>query len=314
MQRIVTLTLNPALDLSTQADHVIPGEKTRCGEPRRDPGGGGVNVSRAIRFLGGESVAVMAAGGESGAALMGLLQAEGLEARNLGLPLPTRESLSVRDESTGNQYRFVMPGPRWKQEHIDRTMEVMAGLVSPGDLVVPSGSFPPGVPPAFLVELSNVLEAKNAHMVLDTSGEALEVAASARVGIHVLRMDGFEARQLSGRPLESLEEIAEFGQELKSQNSARTVFISDGANGTVLVNGRGHWHCRPPTVDVLSATGAGDSFVAGMVLALARGLDPVGACVAGTGAAAAAVTTPGTALCERETADELASQVIVQRL
>jgi 6-phosphofructokinase 2 len=313
MPRIITVTLNPALDLSTETARVTPGIKLRCGPPRADPGGGGVNVSRAIAKLGGESLCAVAAGGAAGATVLALLEAEGLQARDLGLALPTRESLSVIEQATGAQYRFVMPGPVWGPDHVAQALARIEGWCAPGDLLVPSGSLPPGVPDDVFCDLNTRLAGRGVRMVLDTSGAALAAAASAR-GLFTLRMDDTEAEALAGHVLADVEATAHFAAGLVADGVAEMVQIARGAEGTVLATASGRWHCAPPRVEVVSAVGAGDSHVGGFVLGLARGLSAVDACVQGVAAAASAVGTPGTALCERVGAEALAREVVVRRV
>lgn len=313
MPRIITVTLNPALDLSTETARVTPGIKLRCGPPRADPGGGGVNVSRAIAKLGGESLCAVAAGGAAGATLLALLEAEGLQARDLGLALPTRESLSVIEQATGAQYRFVMPGPVWGPDHVAQALARIEGWCAPGDLLVPSGSLPPGVPEAVFSDFNDRLAGRGVRMMLDTSGRALEVAASRR-GLFALRMDDVEAEALAGCTLADVEATATFAARLVAEEVAEIVQIARGSEGTVLASAAGVWHCAPPRVEVVSAVGAGDSHVAGFVLGIALGLDPVTACVQGVAAAASAVGTEGTELCKREGAEALAREVVVRRV
>lgn len=311
MSRIITVTLNPALDLSTETAEVTPGVKLRCAAPRADPGGGGVNVSRAILKLGGESLCAVAAGGAAGATLLGLLEAEGLQARDLGLGLPTRESLSVIEASSGAQYRFVMPGPEWSADHLAAAMARIEGWCAPGDLLVPSGSLPPGVPADVFSDLGARMSARGVRMMLDTSGAALEAAALRR-GLYALRMDDTEAEGLAGRALPDVEASAAFAARLVAQGVAEIIQIARGGEGTVLATREGCWHCAPPAVEVVSAVGAGDSHVAGFVLGVASGLGSVEACVQGVAAAASAVMTPDTALCERGVAEQLAGEVVVR--
>lgn len=313
MPRIVTVTLNPALDLSTETAEVRPNRKLRCAPPRRDPGGGGVNVSRAIAKLGGASLCAVAAGGDAGAALLALLAAEGVEARDLGLDLPTRQSLAVTDLASGDQFRFVMPGPVWSAADLDRALARVVGWCAAGDWLVPSGSLPEGVPPDTFPKLGARLAGTGVRMVLDTSGSALVAAAQAR-GLALLRMDDAEAEALAGTPLPRAADSAGLARRLVGDGVAAMVQVARGAEGTVLATAEGCWLCRPPKVAVVSAVGAGDSHLAGVVLALARGADPLTACIAGVGAAASAVTTPDTALCRREDAEAYARQVVVEPL
>jgi 6-phosphofructokinase 2 len=107
----VTLTMNPALDVSSAVERVLPERKLRCGPSRFDPGGGGVNVARAIRNLGGSAIAVYPFGGSTGQAYRGFLEQAGIVGRVITIAGNTRESFTVDETSTGEQYRFVLQGP-----------------------------------------------------------------------------------------------------------------------------------------------------------------------------------------------------------
>lgn len=310
--RILTITLNPALDLSTETDHVRPEEKLRCAPPRSQPGGGGVNVSRAIAHLGGTSRALVAAGGHEGRMLMAGLQQAGLAPLRIPVSGATRSSLAVTDRGSGHQFRFVMPGPRWSADDLDRARAAIALHLRAGDLVVPSGSLPPGVPPAFFSDLAGDL-AQAPRMILDTSGAALRAAARGQ-GLHSLRMDEAEAAELADMPMLDPARIAGFARHLLARKVAGAVLIAAGARGNVIAHEGGCWLTAPPRVGVVSKVGAGDSFVAAYTLALARGATRLEACIQGTGAAAAAVETPDTDLCEKEAAEAHARAVRVTPL
>lgn len=300
MTDIVTITVNPALDLSTEAAAVIPDQKLRCSAPLTHPGGGGVNVSRAIAKLGGSSRSLLAYGGGTGQTLVSMLRAEGLEPQSLGVSHATRQSLSVRDGQTGLQYRFMLPGPDWSDAECTTARDTILNAIGKDTLVVPSGSLPPGMDAGFFPDLQGDIAAKGGRMILDTSGKALALAASRPLGLYVLRMDRDEARGLSGAPLETVQQIAVFAAALRDRGVARIVMIAAGAEGTVIASEDWRGLTRPPAVKPLSKIGAGDSFVAGFALAIIRGADPVAACCAGTAAATSAVTTDGTELCKRD--------------
>ena len=299
MTQIVTLTVNPALDLSTDCPAVVPDRKLRCSAPRIQPGGGGVNVSRAIANLGGQSRPLIAWGGHTGEMLVDLLRAEGLAPESLGVEHPTRQSVSVRDSATGLQYRFMMPGPPWSAADRARAAATIAAAVTPDAVVVPSGSLPEGLDVDFFLDLDPGIAAAGGRMILDTSGAALARAVAARAGIHVLRMDTEEARDLSGHPLVEVADIAALAEDLRRAGAARIVMIAAGALGTVIATPDWRGLTRPPVVVPVSKVGAGDSVVGAFALALTRGADPVTACAWGTAAAASAVTVPGPDLCRR---------------
>ncbi|WGH79136.1 1-phosphofructokinase family hexose kinase [Jannaschia ovalis] len=299
MTDIITVTANPALDLSTEAQAVIPDRKLRCTAPLIHPGGGGVNISRAVAGLGGTSRALVAYGGTTGDELVARIRAEGLTPEPLGVTHPTRQSISVRDRATGLQYRFMLPGPDWTEADATAARAAILAAVTEGALVIPSGSLPPGLPVDFFLDLAPALARRGARMIIDTSGPALERAAEARAGLYVLRMDTVEAEELSGRTLNSLDDMAALAEKLRAAQAAEIVMIAAGAQGTVIASPDWRGLTRPPVVIPHSKIGAGDSFVAAFAMSIARGEDAVTACCWGTAAAASAVQEEGTRLCQR---------------
>ena len=309
---ILTVTLNPALDLWAEAPHVVPGPKLRLSTPRRDPGGGGINVARVISRLGGKPRALAALGGAVGAQLAALIEAEGLELIRFDAPGETRQSLTVRDAATGGEYRFVLPGEVWDNARTDKALKAIAKASGQG-LVVLSGSQPPGVPDDFTWQLGQSLG--GARLIVDTSGPALNAIATQKSpGISVLRMDQAEASSLAGADLSGLGETLAFGRALLERGAARCIVLARGAEGSVLVSEQGQWACRPPAVSVLSKVGAGDSFTAAFALALERGASLPEALQLGTAAAAAAVITPGTDLCHAQDVQRLKPECRIEPL
>lgn len=307
---VITLTLNPALDMSTRVPHLIPDQKLRCSEPLLDPGGGGLNVSRAIRALGGDSLALVALGGLTGDRLAGLIRAEGVPFLALAAPGETRQSLTVTEAATGRQYRFMLPGPVWSAEDQDRVFLLLRASARPGAFGVISGSQPPGVPADFPARLARSMP--GLMIVLDTSGPALAEAVARPIpGLDILRMDGAEAEELAGRALTSREDTAEFAQSLVLKGVSRRVIVARGADGNVLVDAGQRLFGHAAKVPVVSTVGAGDSFVAGLVMMLARGAKEAAALSFACAAASAAVTTDATQLCRLEDVQRLLPQCAV---
>ncbi|MBU3028516.1 1-phosphofructokinase family hexose kinase [Paracoccus marinaquae] len=311
---ILTVTLNPALDLSTAADEVRPDLKLRCDKPVVDPGGGGINVSRAIKIMGGQSTAMVALGGATGARIAEMLKSDGLSLMRLTAPGETRQSLAVTDRSTGGQYRFVLPGPEWHMAQVADMMSAIAEAARAGGWVVVSGSNPPGVAPGFEQMLTVRLKDGRAKLVVDTSGEALRAMAGSSIAVDVLRMDSHEAEGLAGRPLPLRGDSAAFAAGLVKDGAAKAVIVARGADGSVIAGPDGAWHAEAAKVPVVSAVGAGDSFVAGFVLAMAQSRPVEDALALGAAAASAAVMTPATELCHRDEVDRLYAERVVTRL
>ncbi len=303
---ILAITLNPAVDYSTTAPRVFPDRKLRCTEPHIDPGGGGINVARAIRILDGQATSLIAIGGATGARLLELLALEGVPTVAFQGPGETRQSISVTDRSSGEQYRFVMPGPAWTEEDVDRGLRSIDRAAGDGTLVVLSGSQPPGVAKDFPSILARHVAGRDARLIIDTSGPALHhLVEEPREAIYALRMDGEEAEGLAGRPLPDLGDTAEFARSIVAKGVARTVIVARGADGSVLASADGAWHSASPEVEVVSRVGAGDSFVGAFTLSVARGEPPEMALAHGTAAATSAVMTEGTRLCRPEAVAEL---------
>jgi len=304
---IITLTLNPALDMSSRVARVIPDQKLRCGEPMLDPGGGGLNVSRAIAALGGESLALVALGGLTGDRLAGLIRHEGVPFLAITAPGETRLSLTITEDATGRQYRFMMPGPVWEGPDQDRVFHLLRASARPGAFGVISGSQPPGVPPDFPARLAQSMAGLT--IVLDTSGPALAHAAAHPIpGLEILRMNGAEAQELAGHPLASPQDTAAFAQSLVVKGVAHRVIVARGAEGNVLVDASQRLFAPAAKVAVVSTVGAGDSFVGALILMLARGADVAAALAFATAAASAAVTTDATQLCRLDDVQRLLPQ------
>ena len=315
MPAILTVTLNPTVDLSTAAPSVVPGLKLRCTAPQVDPGGGGINVSRAIKLLGGRSTALVAIGGAAGARLLELLTKEGIATIGFQGPGETRLSLSVTDAGDGDQYRFVLPGPDWSEADVVRALDTLDQGTGSDTLVVLSGSQPPGVAKNFPAILAEHVSQRAARLIVDTSGPALvNLVEVPHASIHVLRMDGEEAEELAGRPLPRPEDSAAFAASLVEQGVASIVIVARGADGSVLASAEGRWHAVGAQVKVVSKVGAGDSFVGAFTLAFSRG-EPLPDCLRfGVAAASSAVTTEATRLCDREMTEALMAECEVRAL
>lgn len=303
--RIATFTVNPAVDLNASVQKVEPDRKLRCEAPTREPGGGGLNVSRAIRTLGGDSMALWTRGGVVGDLLHQLLEQERLTHRALPVPGHTRENVLIHETSTERAYRFGMPGPILGEAHAEEMFAALTALEPRPDYVVASGSLPPGLDEGLYSRIASIVTGWGSRLVLDASGEPLRIALEGGETF-LVKPNLRELAYLEGRPFEGDVDIAKAAGRLVEKGLAWAVVVSMGAAGALVVAGDGtsEWIAAPP-VSVRSRIGAGDSMVAGLVLALARG-EPVGrAARFGVAAGAAAVMTPGTQLCRRVDAERL---------
>lgn len=304
---ILTVTLNPALDLATKADSIRPEVKLRCDAPRVDPGGGGLNVSRVIAQLGGRTVAAVSLGGSTGQRLAEALDAAAMEVLVLPAPGETRQSLAVTDRETGLQYRFVMPGPAWSEAAVAEATALIVAAAGEGTRVVLSGSQPPGVPADLAMRLAPGLAAQGARLCVDTSGPALHAIGAAQAGLALLRMDEVEAEDLAGEALPTRASSAAFARSLVARGVAEAVLVARGGDGNILATPDGAWHAEALRVPIVSKVGAGDSFFGAFVLARARGASWPEAHAWGAAAATATCMMPATALGRLEDVERLVS-------
>lgn len=303
--RICTLTMNPALDLATEAERVIPTRKLRCGKARYDPGGGGINVARVIHTLGGEATAIFPAGGPTGELLTNLLAESGIPHHAVAIGGLTRESFTVNERSSGDQFRFVLPGPALTVDEQQRCLATVAALTPSPDYLVASSSLPPGVPNDFYAELAGLARQAAIKLVLDTSGEALQQAG----GVYLVKPNRNELSQLAGRTLSGEAEVRDAARQLIAEGRAEIVVVSLGRDGALLVSAQDSKHFPALDVPIRSAVGAGDTMVGAIVFALARGWDLVDAVRLGIAASAATLLSAGTGLCRRDDVERLYRQL-----
>ncbi len=296
MKPIVTLTLNPSIDGASQAEAVRPIHKVRTSDERYDPGGGGINVARVVRELGGPTLAVYLAGGATGGVFDDLLATAAITRRRIPIADHTRISHAVFERASGLEYRFVPEGPLVREPEWLACLEALEEIDCA--YLVASGSLPRGVPEDFYATVADIAGRKGAKLVLDTSGAALRPALDR--GVHLVKPSLGEFEALVGRPLAAPAEQEAAARDLIDAGAAEIVALSLGRDGALLVTAQGALRLAPPQVPVLSATGAGDSFVAAITLGLAEERPVEDAFAYGMAAGAAAVMTAGTALCRRE--------------
>ncbi len=314
MNDILTITLNPALDISTRTRGIVTDQKLRCDSPREDAGGGGVNISRAINFLGGKSKAFIAVGGFAGQRLQSMLASERVDFIPFDCGRETRQNFAITDTDTMHQYRFVMPGAKWSASVIDQALQAINEVLCEGMILTLSGSFPPGVDAGFVTKLHDMSCIKQARLLVDTSGKVLADLVKSPANLDILRMDRGESEMLAGRALNTRVEAAEFAQTLVDSGVAKMVILARGKRGNCLVTKDEKLYGTCPVNSVISAVGAGDSFVAGFALAIAGGARDGDALRLGTVSAGAAVMTEATELCNKTLVDRLLPDYVGQTL
>jgi 6-phosphofructokinase 2 len=292
--RILTLSLNPTIDVSSEADVVRPTHKTRTENETFEPGGGGINVARVVRELGGEVVAVCLAGGASGVLLDELLARIELPRRMIHISGNTRIALMVFEKSTGLEYRFIPSGPRIAADEIEACLAAIRDTEF--DCLVASGSVPAGCEPDILARVGAIAAERSVPFVLDSSNSGLTETVG-RTPIHLVKPSLNEFQAYIGRKLKGAAEVGAAALELVGEGKADIIAVTLGMDGAVVASREGAIRVVAPKVETRSAVGAGDSFVAGMTVALLEGRGIEDAALLGTAAGAAAALNPGTGVC-----------------
>ena len=295
MAEIVTLTPNPAIDISTSVDHIVPMRKLRCAPQRRDPGGGGVNVARVVKRFGGDVEAILPVGGFTGQLLRRLINDEEIPNRVIEVEAETREDFSVSELSTAQQYRFVLPGLPLCEAEWRECLKALAGTEPRPKFVVGSGSLPPGVPNDFYAQAAAIARKLGAKFIVDTSGAPLAVAMEH--GVYMIKPNLREMRDLVGVELLNQNDWIIAARAYINAGKVEVVALSLGHLGALLVTRDQALRSQALPIKPVSAVGAGDSFLGAMIFSLAKGKSLTDAFRLGMAAGSSALINEGTELC-----------------
>ncbi|HVK97640.1 MAG TPA: 1-phosphofructokinase family hexose kinase [Flavisolibacter sp.] len=301
MAKIITVTFNPTIDKSTEVKGLIPEKKLRCSPPIFGPGGGGINVSRALKNLGKESLALYPSGGHSGKMLNDLMEGEGLTYKIVETKNRTRENFIVLETTSNQQYRFGMPGNEIYEEECEALIHLIEEQEA--DFIVASGSLLPGMPADILMQIAQIAKDKRSKLILDTSGEALKKALE--VGVYLLKPNVGELSSLVGQEEVDDSMIENIGKEIIQKGQCEVLVVSMGAQGAKLISNNESIHIGSPVVKRVSTLGAGDSMVAGMVLSVSQKKSLREVLQYGIACGTAATMTHGSELCRREDVERL---------
>lgn len=305
--KIITYTPNPALDLYALTEEIEPDAKIRCEPPDREPGGGGINVSRALKRLGMDSMAVYTKGGAIGELYDQLVGEEGFGRYAISTGAITRENLSVQEKKSKDIYRFVLPGAELIQKDWQQLLDKVTDF-SDAEYLVASGSLPPGVPDDFYARLSLKAKEYDIKFILDTSKKPLK--AILKSGAYLIKPNEKELDQLTGRQASNEDEQLRAAEEIVRDHDIEVMVVSLGAKGAILATRDGAEKLPSPSIAKKeSAIGAGDSMVAGMVYSLSQGKEIQYAVRYGIACGSAALMTPGTELAYKKDADKLFEQL-----
>jgi len=296
MPAILTVTFNPCIDVYTSVPALRPHCKLRCSDPRFDPGGGGINVARAITRLGGDAVALWPSGGPTGTQLEKMLGAESVHSAIIGIEGETRRNTILTDNATGLQYQLNMPGPTLTKTDIANILAFIEEQTSLEYLVV-SGSLPPGITEDIFENLSAIAKKKHCRLIIDVPGETLKTAI--KNGVYLIKPSIHELFTITEKYGDE-RLIRDLAKDLIDKGNCEVVVVSMGPAGALLATKDGIRQLTAPPVNVQGTVGAGDSMVAGIVLSLHNGKTLDEAVAYGCVCGAAATLHPGTSLCQKE--------------
>lgn len=302
MSKIVTITFSPCIDKSTSVAALMPEKKLKCAAPKLEPGGGGINVSRALKKLGGDSIAIFPSGGYTGKFFNHLMVNENITTVIINALHETRENIIVIDESTNNQYRFGMPGTELMTVEWERCLAAVQEIEDV-EFIIASGSLPPGVPLNIFAQLAKMAKNKNAKFIVDTSGEALKEAL--KEGVYLLKPNIGELSTLASQKKITEQEASTIARSFIIKGKCEVMVISMGADGAMLVTENIIEIIKPPEVKRKSTVGAGDSMMAGIIYYLSLGKNILEAVKYGVACGTAATMNYGTELCRKDDVEYL---------
>lgn len=302
---ILTITLNPCIDKSSRVEKMKPESKLRCTEVVNEPGGGGINVSKALKKLDTPSVALFPAGGHNGNMLCSLLKEEGILFHAVDTKAETRENWIVLETSTNNQFRFTFPGREVQEETIKAMVEQIRSFAP--TFVVASGSLPPGLPDYFYGLIVKNAAAVGAKCIIDTSGPALQ-ALKGKHAYLIKPNIGELCKMLNVEWLDK-KEVPDAAQQAIADGFAEIIVISMGAEGAWLVSSDQRYFVAAPPVEKKSTVGAGDSMVAGITYFLQKNKPLNEALRFGVACGSAATMNDGTQLFNMADAERLFTEI-----
>jgi len=293
MKKIFTLTLNPTVDASCVAEHISALQKIRTHDEHFHPGGGGINTARMIHRLGGFVKAIYPSGGVMGAALNHLLDEKGILKIVIPIAGKTRIGNVIYEQATGTEYRFIAEGDALSEAEWRACVQACEN--QKWDWLVVSGSLPRGVPLTIYDELIEMAQKRGKDIAIDTSGEALSYVME-RGGASLIKPNEDELKEYTGKDCETLEEAAAIVKELVDAGVSKMIAATLGVSGAVIATKDGVFSAPSYGVKAVSASGAGDSFLGGIIYAFSKRLDIEKALSLGIACGAATVMEAGTNL------------------
>ena len=308
---ILTITPNPALDYTVRLDHFEIGRRAKYRDPRIDPAGKGINVSRMVRRLGESTLALGFAAGPTGDLLRQGLDREGVPHDFVSVDGLTRINVTLLTGPEGSATHVHGPGDGVTGADVRRLLDRVSATLGRARMLVLSGSFPPGLPPGIVADLVRLARGSGVRSMVDAEGDVLAAAVEAKAD--VVKPNLAEAGEFLGRELRSVGDAVGAAREVASRSGGAVVLTMRG-EGAVGVSGGRAWHVRAPREDVVRAIGAGDSFAAGLAVGLLRGNPLPDALRLAAAAGTATALHSGTGLGTLEEVERLRGRVEVREV
>jgi 1-phosphofructokinase len=308
---VITVTLNPAIDKTVKLSNFEIGSLNRIKEVRKDAGGKGINVSKVVAELQGQTKALGFLAGSSGQFIADSLEMIGVKHNFTWLAGETRTNLKMIDLATDEETEINEPGPQVSAEDLAKLTDDLLNTVKTGDFVILTGSLPQGTPEDIYADLITKVKQKGGKVVLDTYGQPFLEGVKAKPSL--VKPNIHELEKIVARPLESTSKVIEAAKEIH-QSGVEIVVVSLGGEGSIVVSQNGVLKVNAPKVEVESTVGAGDTLVGALSLKLSQGVDLKEAIHFATAASANSVTKAGTQLCKQDEIDQLLDQITIEIL
>ena len=309
---IYTVTLNPALDKTVEIPSFAADSVNRITTMRTDPGGKGINVSKVISKLGGQSIATGILGGDTGLAIQSALKTMGLKTSFRFTEGETRTNLKVIDPVNHTNTDINEPGVTVSEEILNGLLAQLTAGLEKGDIVVLSGSLPKGSPRDTYYTWTGACKKAGAKVILDADGELLE--AGLKASTYLIKPNNHELSQLLGETLATPEELNKAARRLMEEHGIAKVVVSMGGKGALYVTQDETIYAEGLKVPVGSTVGAGDSVVAALAVAEESGMGLEETVRLSTATGGANVMCSGTQAAEYEVIQELLPKVVFQKI
>ncbi len=307
---IITLTLNPAIDETVEVERFNDGDTNRVLSIRRDIGGKGINVARVLKELGYEPLACGFAPGSLGRLIEDTLVDSGIGTELISFEGETRTNINVIDRERHSNTVLAAAGPEVPPEAVEQLRERLLRRIRPDTWLVIAGSIPPPLDPSLHVELIEAVAERGGATALDADGPVVTTILASEARPTVLKINAHELERVIGRPVPDAQTALHAARELRRRGMTNVV-VTLGEDGAVAVTTSGEFRALAPPVEVQSAVGAGDAFLAGLLLGLKRGQGWKRALELASAAGAAVCLTPGTQLCRAKDVERLLPLVAV---